>query len=259
MNVALSVITCNAPQAAARTVRSAGLPLDRCIVVSNGSCDAADAEIATALPGLAELVHVRPAHGVSYCMNVGLRLPAQRTWRPRPEWAVLTQDDVGFDADWMARLTAAIAEKPNALQFNMAYPTCSYSCVAIHRDLVKAIGWWDERFTGMFFEDDDWHLRLSEFAGCPPGTRVHEKDVDGIFASVKCARHGGDLQTERAKDRARFGFKSALSRAVNEEFFYRKWRRSETGGWAGKGKINGQYSNWERALPEVNPYPGVSI
>ena len=249
--IALAVVTCNAPKSAIRTVQSARLPNERVIVVSNGSCNAADAEIAKALPDLAELVRVRPARGLSHCLNVGLRLPAQRKWNPQPEWAVLTQDDIEFDADWLAKLTAATKEHPHALQINMAYPKNTYSCIAVHRNLVLNIGWWDERFTGMYYEDNDWHLRLCEHAKCAPGTRVSEKDKNGIFARTKCALHGGRLHAARAKDRARFGFKSVLSKSANEKFFAQKWARVEQGGWQHKG-LPGLFA---RRLPEVDPYP----
>ena len=247
----LSVITCNAPQATIRTVQSSRLPHNRVIVVSNGSCNAADAEIAKALPDIAELVRVRPARGLTHCLNVGIRLPAQRKWHPQPEWTILTQDDVEFDADWLAKLTAAMADRPTAMQFNLAYPKGSYSCLALSLDLVRKMGWWDERFPGMFFEDDDWHLRLSELSNCPPGTRVHEKDKGGIFARVKCARHDKGLHQARNKDRARFGFKTALSKEANRKFFYQKWQRVAVGGWQDKG-IPGLFV---RRLPEVDPYP----
>jgi len=244
------VLTKDAPQSAIAAVRSSRLPLSRVIVVSNGSCDEADAELSKALPGI-RLVGVRPARGISFCMNVGLRLPAQAAWPAQPVWTILTQDDIAFDADWLAKLDAAIREHPNALHINMAYPTNSYSCMAIHRDLVRKIGWWDERFTGMFFEDDDWHMRLCEYAKCAPGKRMHEKDESGIFARVKCALHDGRLRGRRATDRARFGFTCTLSKEPNREFFYKKWAVVTEGGWQGKG-LPGLFA---RRLPEADPYP----
>lgn len=248
--VALAVLTKDAPQSAVRAAQSSRLRQERIIVVSNGSCDQADAELAKALPK-ANIRPVRPARGISYCLNLGIRLPAELKWHPQPEWSVLTQDDIAFDKDWLVTLTAAIAAKPRALQVNMAYPKSSYSCIAIHRDLVRKIGWWDERFTGMFYEDDDWHLRLCEYARCPPGTRVHESDNGGIFASAKCALHDDKLRRLRAADRKRFGFKTTLSKAPNEKFFYEKWARVKKGGWRGKG-LPGLF---RRRLAEVEWHP----
>jgi hypothetical protein len=250
LNLALSVLTCNAPQAAIRTVRSSGLPLDRCIIVDNGSCMAADAELMASPLGECAVSLSNP-RGISYCMNLGLRLPAEEEWTPLPEWTILTQDDVEFDADWRERFESFVYEHPHALQVNLAYPKCTYSCIAIHHDLVGHIGWWDERFTGMFYEDDDWHLRLTEFAGYPHGTRAHEKDAVGIFKYLPCALHGGRVSTERAKDRARFKFEPALTKAENEKFFHEKWERVEKCGWTDKG-LPGRYA---RKLPEDDPYP----
>lgn len=248
--VAISILTKDAPQSTADAVRSSGLPQGQVIVVSNGSCDEADAELQRALPEVT-LVRVRPARGLAFCLNVGLRLPAEAKWEPRPEWTVLANDDILFDADWFAKLGVGVDAHPNALHVNMAYPRNSYSCVAIRHDLVPKMGWWDERFTGMFYEDDDWHLRLCEYARCAPGTRVHESDEDGVFAAVKCALHDKGRHRRRATDRARFSFVNTLSKAPNEKFFYEKWARVEKDGWCGKG-LPGRFA---RRLPEVEWYP----
>lgn len=252
--LSLAVVTCNAPQSAVRTVKSSEMPLSRVVVISNGSCAEADAELAKALPGVT-LERVNPPRGLTYCLNAGLRLPVERDWSPRPEWFILTQDDVEFDRGWFVKLRDFAASRRQLMQINMAYPKGSYSCIAIRRDLIKQIGWWDERFTGMFFEDDDWHLRLCEFAKCAPGTRVHEGDVDGIFGRLKCAKHNKAIHAARAKDRSRFGFKTALSKETNREFFYRKWACVPSGGWLDKG-LPGLFA---RRLPEINPYPGVAL
>lgn len=243
----LSVLTHNAPQATAALVRSAGMPPQRVIVVSNASSDAANAALAEALPQ-ATIVKVQPARGIAFCYNVGLRLPAEQGWAPQPEWTILANDDTLFDRDWFATFRAAMAAHPNALQINLAYPKNSYSCTAIHRDLIRGIGWFDERFTGMFYEDDDWHLRLCEYAKCPPGARVHESNRGGIFARVKAALHDHKL---RAKDRANYPKTGGLSKAPNKAFFYKKWAVVEEGGWQGKG-LPGLFA---RRLPEVEWYP----
>ena len=246
-DVALAVLTYDAPQAAIALVRSSGLPHERVIVVSNDSCEGANAELRKALPA-ASIVKLHPAHGVAFCYNVGLCLPAWEPWVPQPQWTILANDDVLFDADWLAKFKTAIAEHPAALQINLAYPKGSYSCMAIRRDLIRKIGWWDERFTGMFYEDDDWHLRLCEYAKCAPGKRVHETDKNGIFARIKAARHDRGL---RAKDRQRYQSPAKLSKAPNERFFYQKWARVEKDGWCGKG-LPGRFA---RRLPEVEWHP----
>lgn len=249
--IALMVLTHNAPLCAVGAVRSSRLPPERVIVASNGSCDKADAEVAKALPGIT-LVKVRPERGISHCLNIGLRLPAQAKWPVQPEWTILANDDIVFDNDWLAKFVAAVAAHPNALQINLAYPRNSYSCMAIKRDLVRKIGWWDERFTGMFYEDDDWHLRLCEYAECAPGKRVHEKDTSGIFARAKCALHDHGL---RRKDRENYRATGGLSKAPNQKFFYEKWAVVGKGGWQGKG-LPGLFA---RRLTEIEWYPRVLL
>ena len=244
--IVLSVLTQNAPQATAALVRSSGLPHERVIVVSNASCDAANAELKAALPA-ATVIRVQPARGIAFCYNVGLRLPAEQGWKPQPAWTILANDDVLFDRDWLKTFTKAVAAHPHALQINLAYPKNSYSCTAIHRDLVRKIGWFDERFTGMFYEDDDWHLRLCEHTKCGWGERVHEKQRDGIFARAKCALHDHGL---RARDRERYGSARSLSKAPNERAFFQKWARVEREGWCGKG-LPGRFA---RRQPEVEWY-----
>lgn len=249
--VALAIVMHNTPEAVARAVSSAALPPEQVIIVSNGSCDEADAEIGETAPGVS-FIQVRPQRGLTYAWNIGLRLPAQVVWPTLPTWTVIANDDVVFDADWLAKLAAGIAEHPSALHIGMAYPSSRYSCFAIHRDLVRKIGWFDERFTGIYYEDEDWHLRLSEYSQCPPGTRAQESDPEGIFAIAGCALHDHDL---RAADAKRFGRQGGLSRTANRDFFLKKWRRVDEGGWASKGKVDGVYMTLERALPEIEWYP----
>jgi hypothetical protein len=248
--IALLVVTKDAPRSVAGAVRSSRLPPSRVIVVSNDSCDAANAEIAKSLPGIT-LVKLHPARGLTYCWNIGLRRPAEAKWSPQPTWTVVANDDVVFDADWLRKMSNGIAEHPHALHIGMAYPKNRYSCFVVHRNLIRSIGWFDERFTGMFYEDDDWHFRLCEYARCAPGTRVSERDKNGVFAVVPCVLHDHAANRARAKDRARFGFKTSLSKAPNKEFFYKKWKRVEKGGWLGKGLPG----NFKRRLHEVEWYP----
>ena len=248
---ALLIVTNDTPTAAIRAALSSALPQGRIIIASNASCDEADAAIKSALPG-ASLIPVLPERGLTYCWNIGLRLPFEAKWEPLPEWLVIANDDVVFDSDWLCEFESGFIACPNALHIGMAYPSNRYSCFAVHRDLVRKIGWFDERFVGIFYEDEDWHLRLSEYAKCAPGTRVHEDDEDGIFAIIDCALHDHGFTIA---DRKRFGKTGTLSRAANENFFLDKWRRAATGGWASKGKVCGEHGNFERVLPEIEWYP----
>lgn len=249
-DVALLVVTKDAPVSTIAVVRTSGLPQGNVIVVSNASCDKAEAEIKKALPDIT-FVQVRPGRGLTYCWNVGLRLPAQVKWAIQPTWTIMSNDDVEFDSGWFVKFGAGVLEHPNARHIALSYPKNRYSCFAVHRELVRDIGWFDERFTGMFYEDDDWHLRLGEYAKIPWGTRVHEKDKDGIFAALDCARHDDRLHKLRAADRKRFGFVSSLCGAPNKKFYYEKWKVVEKDGWQGKG-LKGRFA---RQLPEVEWYP----
>jgi hypothetical protein len=247
-DIGVAVVTRDSPRAAIVAAQSCGLPPDQVVVIHNDSVIQAEQEVRAAVP---DAVHISIAGGASltHCWNQGIIKP--RVW----EWTVLANDDVQFDADWIGKLNACMSGRPHALHIGMAYPTNRYSCFAVHRDLVRAIGWFDERFKGYFYEDDDWHLRMCEYVACKPGTRVHERDEDGIFAVCDCALHDHAL---RAADANRFQKRAGLSRDANKAFFAQKWREDKDG-WLSKGKIDGEYRRFVRALPEVNPYPGVRL
>jgi GT2 family glycosyltransferase len=248
--IALMILTKDAPQSTIQAVRSSRLPQGQVIVVSNGSCAEADAELGKALPGI-HLVKLHPNRGISYCWNIGVRLPAEQKWPVQPRWTILANDDVEFDADWLAKLGAGVAKHPNVRHIAMAYPKNRYSCFAVHRDLIRKVGWFDERYMGMFYEDDDWHLRLCEYAKCPAGERVHEKEKSGVFRIVECVLHDHALNKARTKDRARFKFTATLRKEPNKKFFYEKWAVVKKGGWQGKG-LPGLFA---RRLPEVEWHP----
>lgn len=239
MKLTVGIITRNGPNAVERVVRSA-VGANEMIVVNHDCSPGHHKAVRDALPATVRFLDIAAGRGLTYAWNAIIREAVNN-------WVVISNDDVRFDEGWLATLAAMQKASPKALHIAMAYPKNRYGCFAIHKSLVRAIGWFDQRFTGTTCEDDDWHLRLSEYAGCPPGTRVHEDDDDGIFAACECVLHSAKFKEA--------GSGGGLSREVNVDFFRKKWREANDG-WATKGKPLGAYMRMRRRLPEIDWYPG---
>ena len=96
--IVLGIVTKDAPQSTIQAARSSGLPQERVIVISNGSCEAAETEMAEELPD-ATFVRVHPERGLTHCWNQAVVVPAAAAWVEQPLWTVIANDDVVFDTD----------------------------------------------------------------------------------------------------------------------------------------------------------------
>lgn len=244
MQMSVAIVTKDGTEATARAARSA--VADDLLVINNNCCRDHLTRIRAAVPS-ARFLDIAPARSIAHCWNLAILYA-------RYDWVIISNDDVSFDERWVGTLNQARAENPNALHINLAYPKNRYGCFALHKSLVKWIGWFDERFPGTTHEDEDWHLRLSEHAGCDAAIE-HEKNGrrDLVFAIAEAVLHKPAFL---AADRARYGKPSDLSKAANERFFKAKWKVADKG-WRTKGKVDGRYCRMWRALPEVNWYPGA--
>ena len=154
MNVSVGIVTRNGPTATTRAALSAAMGSDDILVVNNDCTAAHKAALRDALDGVATFIDFDAPTGLAKCWN-SILLVAKH------EWVVISNDDVTFDDDWVAKLERCMAERPKARHIGLAYPSNKYSCFAIHKSLIADVGWFDERFTGYYMEDEDWHLRLS--------------------------------------------------------------------------------------------------
>lgn len=73
------------------------------------------------------------------------------------DWVLVCNDDAVFKPGWHEYLIDKIREG-NHLQINLLH----YGGFCIHKKMILRNGWFDERFRGGGFEDNDWQLRLYE-------------------------------------------------------------------------------------------------
>jgi len=235
LQVSVGILTQNGTVAAARAAASAAMGSDDVIVVNNACTATHNAAMRSELAGAARCIDFEDGKGLATCWNVML-------CAARHDWVVISNDDVVFDADWLETLERCLAECPGALHVAMAYPTMKYSCFVVHKLLVAKIGWFDQRFTGIFMEDDDWHMRLSEFQGEDVTAAWTAGRRDLIYAVCQAANHDHKFRDA--------GSGGGLSRTANAKFFYKKWEACKDG-WQMKGKAE----KVRRKLPEIEWYP----
>jgi glycosyltransferase involved in cell wall biosynthesis len=81
------------------------------------------------------------------------------------DWVLVCNDDAVFMKDWDKYLLDTIASE-KFLQINLLH----YGGFCINKRMILRNGWFDERFRGGGFEDNDWQLRIFEGG--------HKKHVD---------------------------------------------------------------------------------
>lgn len=73
------------------------------------------------------------------------------------DWVLICNDDIVFKQDWLEYLERQIATD----QFDQIM-IAHYGGMCIHKRMFLKLGWFEERFMGGGFEDNDWALRISE-------------------------------------------------------------------------------------------------
>ena len=179
-------------------------------------------------------------------------LPLATVWNKailfsKTPYVCISNDDVLFEEDWLEKARKAFEQK-GIHQVNMAYPMSSYSCFILHKRLIAKIGWFDPRFPTYCWEDEDWHLRMQEYA--------KKEKVNYPVAFTEAVNADKRL---RIKDHLIWG-KDFYKADGNKEFFHKKWKKvpaTEPGldpkSHVLKGKIR-----YVRVLDEVDPWPDVT-
>ena len=234
MNVSVAVVTQDGTQTATRALRGAITTgcLDG-ILINNGCCSEHLYTIRSELrQPVFRFIDLDPARGLPHCWNLAL-LYAEHPW------VVIANDDVIFEDGWLEALEAQANAGYRCV--TLAYPKNRWGCFALHKSLVAEMGFFDEAFAGIYFEDEDWWLRLQEHGEEP--------------ALIDAVRHDDGL---RRKDRTTHGTKLALSREANESAFKAKWQVSDKG-YKTKGKVDGRQCLMMRTRPEVDWHPYVQV
>ena len=168
-------------------------------------------------------------------------LPLTHLWneallRTDTPWVLICNDDIQFDSGWYEVFKSLRAGFPKARQINLAYPHSSYSAFALHRSLISDIGWFDPDFPAFRWEDEDWHLRLSEFVGYDVAEewRGGERRADALVVWGEGVKNS---HSQRAADIAHYGsLRWDLDPKANERAFWGKWRPADDG-WMTKGAV----------------------
>jgi glycosyltransferase involved in cell wall biosynthesis len=122
-------------------------------------------------------------------------------------YTVISGDDLEYSEDWMERLLERLNQPSPPGQLSLSYPL-AFSSFCVDKSFVAGHGWFDQNFTRVYYEDDDWCLRVAERNGQPnrPGSA---QDVMPRLDVVKRSPH------ERAP----------WNSVPNRVYFYRKWKR----------------------------------
>lgn len=141
--------------------------------------------------------------------------------RAPTDWVLVCNDDGIFQPGWLEWLEAQIA-KQQYYQINLMH----YGSFCIHKKMTLLNGWFDERFRGGGWEDNDWQLRLRE---SNLHRMVYEWTTDWTYMKHEKVNDGNNWTDQN-----------------NGEWICLKW-----------GRTNGVY--WKepsfRRMPEVNWHP----
>jgi len=195
MNLSIAVVTKDGTETSIRALRSA-CGVEDALLINNGCCPEHTRAVRDALPAV-RMIDLCPSRGLAHCWNLGMIYAAH-------EHVIIANDDIELEDGWRVTLEAALQEHDHV---TMAYPTNRWGCFATSKAVVRELGWFDECFVGLYYEDEDWWLRLQE-----AGKRVTPVDV---------ARHDSALRTA---DRLGHGTVLDLDPAANEAAFYAKWQ-----------------------------------
>jgi hypothetical protein len=203
------------------------------LVINNGCCW--DHVEAVRNLEINRTIDLDPSRGLPHCWNLAVLYA-------KHDWVVIANDDVIFEGGWHQAMESAANDGYRCM--TLAYPKNRWGCFAVHKSLIAEIGWFDEAFTGIYFEDEDWWLRLQE-------------------AGEKCAlldavKHDSKL---RCEDRKHHGTVLDLDPKANEAAFRSKWEATgDNTGFKTKGTFDGAINcRVRRTRDEVNWHPYATL
>jgi hypothetical protein len=71
------------------------------------------------------------------------------------EWTMVCNEDLKFKSGWLSLLMVEMKNNQNAMWFGPS------RCFVFNKSLIESVGWFDERFTGITYEDLDYIRRMN--------------------------------------------------------------------------------------------------
>lgn len=111
-------------------------------------------------PGAARILHNMPRPDTSLgnlaqSWNFGIVNALGSLKTPKYDWVALCQSDVVFRSGWKQRLQSHVDRHDCVLVSCAPGDQVTF----IHHDAFRRVGWWDERFCGIGFQEFDYYLR----------------------------------------------------------------------------------------------------
>lgn len=101
-------------------------------------------------PGAATEIHLSEKSSLTELWNLSIILAPT-------DWVLVCNDDIEFKSGWLGYLEETI--KTGAYDLIHLF---HYGAFCIHKSLILKVGWFDERFRGGSYEDNDYQLRIME-------------------------------------------------------------------------------------------------
>lgn len=196
----LGVPILNRPDLASRMVRSIDYPVRELVVVVNGDEDNIIERVSDAAafnPNVMSVLWCRP----------GFNLGCGASWnfiirsRPAGPWWLIVNADITFAPGDLERLATDMNEHGGfATLFE-------FGAFALDTKVVDTVGWFDENFHPMYYEDRDYERRLS-LAGI-----VERHLASGTIHDTSSTIHSD----------ARLALRNGQTFADNGQYFITKW------------------------------------
>jgi hypothetical protein len=165
--------------------------------------------------------------------------PLARGWNwlmlmSRCNQVLILNDDISFDLEFRHNLESL------RLVDQVFMLNHSWSHFVINKQVIRRVGWFDERFIGVGYEDIDYVLRLG-MNGVPLGNAM----IHGL--------HNHSALQDNAGWANLSGVFQGKYASMNEEVFLKKWFRSDFGPVPQKGSFTVRYdvAEWTVALNEA--------
>jgi GT2 family glycosyltransferase len=201
----LGVPVLNREDLAARMVGSVDVPVDELLVVVNAPVKGRVVEaLEDAVAGNANVGRL------SFSLpsfNLGCGGSWNHIIRHRPDgpWWLIVNADIVFAAGDLERLALSMADESAAVR-----TVFEFGAFALNRACVDAVGWFDENFHPMYYEDRDYEYRM-RLAGVP-----YVKVESGAMHDTSSTIHSDRTLWERNR----------VTFQRNGEYYAAKWGSS---------------------------------